>query len=114
MPDPFDSEAFYAALNTVRLSRQLTWKDVAAETGVIASSLSRLGSGTNPDANSLAALLGWSGLDMKSFIRGADEVQVESIAKIAALLRADRKLSSKHAKLIEEIVVSAYNSLKER
>jgi hypothetical protein len=26
--DTFDNDAFYAALNATRLSRQLTWKDV--------------------------------------------------------------------------------------
>ena len=45
MPDFFNSEAFYAALNATRLSRQKTWKEVALELGVQASTLSRLGQG---------------------------------------------------------------------
>ena len=57
MAENFDNEAFYAALNAVRLSRQMTWKDVAEETGVNASTLSRIGQGANPDVNGLAALL---------------------------------------------------------
>ena len=36
MTDRFDSEAFYAALNAARLSRQKTWKEVAEEAGVAA------------------------------------------------------------------------------
>ena len=44
----FDREAFYAALNAARLGRQKTWKDVAEETGVNASTLSRMGQVPNP------------------------------------------------------------------
>ena len=47
MAENFDNEAFYAALNAVRLSRQMTWKDVAEETGVNASTLSHR-SGSQP------------------------------------------------------------------
>ena len=40
MRDQFDSEAFYAALDAHRLAKQLTWKQVAEETGIAASTLS--------------------------------------------------------------------------
>lgn len=108
----FDSDAFYAALNAARLSRQKTWKDVAEETGVNASTLSRIGQGANPDVNGLAALLAWSNLKAESFIRGANRQKSEPIAEITALLRADPHLSRPHAKLIEDIVVSTYTKLK--
>ena len=68
--DRFDSDAFYAALNAARLSRQKTWKDVAEETGVNASTLTRIGQGAKPDVNGLAALLAWSNLKAETFIRG--------------------------------------------
>ncbi len=112
MGDRFDSEAFYAALNAVRLSRQRTWKEVAQEAGINASTLSRIGQGTNPDVDGLAALLRWSNLKAESFIPGANGTGSEFIAKITALLRADPKLAKKDAKLIEEIVISAYNRLR--
>ena len=69
MGDRFDSEAFYAALNAVRLSRQRTWKEVAQEAGINASTLSRIGQGTNPDVDGLAALLRWSNLKAESLFR---------------------------------------------
>jgi transcriptional regulator with XRE-family HTH domain len=112
MGDRFDSDAFYAALNAVRLSRQKTWKDVAQEAGVNASTLSRIGQGTNPDVDGLAALLKWSNLKAEAFIPGARGKDAEPLAKITALLRADPKLAKKDAKLIEDIVISTYNRLR--
>jgi transcriptional regulator with XRE-family HTH domain len=114
MADRFDSDAFYAALNAARLSRQKTWKDVAEEAGVNASTLSRIGQGAKPDVNGLAALLSWSNLKAELFIRGGEPQEAEPIAKITALLRADPKLSSNNAKLIEEIVINTYNSLRDK
>lgn len=112
MDERFDIEAFYAALNATRLSRQKTWKDVAKESGVQASTLSRIGQGAKPDVDGLAALLAWSNLKAEIFIRGTREQKPESIARITALLRADPKLSKTNAKLIEDIVVSTYNRLR--
>ena len=112
MTDRFDSEAFYAALNAARLSRQMTWKDVADEAGVNASTLSRIGQGAKPDVNGLAALLAWSNLKAEMFIPGAEGKESEPIAKISALLRADPQLTPKNAKLIEDIVVSTYKNLR--
>jgi transcriptional regulator with XRE-family HTH domain len=112
MNDRFDSEAFYAALNATRLGRQKTWKEVAQESGVAASTLSRIGQGTKPDVNGLAALLTWSSLKAEMFIPGAEQKEPEPIAKITALLRADPQLSTQNAKLIEDIVISTYNQLR--
>jgi transcriptional regulator with XRE-family HTH domain len=112
MTDRFDSDAFYAALNAARLSRQKTWKEVAEEAGVNASTLSRIGQGAKPDVNGLAALLAWSKLKAELFIRGSDEQEAEPIAKITALLRADPKLTPTNAKLIEDIVISTYGKLR--
>jgi transcriptional regulator with XRE-family HTH domain len=110
--DRFDTEAFYAALNAARLSRQKTWKDIADEAGVNASTLSRMGQGANPDVEGLAALLKWSNLKAESFIRGATNKQSEPIAEITALLRADPQLTKQNAKLIEDIVVGTYKQLR--
>ena len=110
--DAFDNDAFYAALNATRLSRQMTWKDVAEKTGVAASTLTRIGQGSRPDVNGLAALLKWSNLKAEAFIPNANQNKPESIAQITALLRADPNLSKQNAKVIEEIVVSTYKQLR--
>ncbi|HXZ01708.1 MAG TPA: helix-turn-helix domain-containing protein [Stellaceae bacterium] len=114
MAENFDTEAFYAALNAVRLSRQKTWRDVAEETGVAASTLSRMGQGANSDVNGLAALLKWSNLKAEMFIPGASKKEAPPIAKLTALLRADPHLTPQNAKLLEDIVVSTYNKLRSR
>lgn len=112
MDDRFDSDAFYAALNAARLSRQKTWKEVAQEAGVNASTLSRIGQGAKPDVNGLAALLTWSKLKAEMFIRDGGEQEAEPLAKITALLRADPHLTRLNAKLMEDIVVSTYEKLR--
>lgn len=113
MPDDrFDTDAFYAALNAARLSKQKTWKDVAEEAGVNASTLSRIGQGAKPDVNGLAALLQWSSLKAESFIRGTKGKNAEPLAEITALLRADPKLSKTNAKIMEDLVINTYNQLK--
>ena len=113
MAENFDTEAFYAALNAARLSSQMTWKDVADAAGVAASTLSRMAQGAKPDVNGLAGLLRWSGLKAEMFIPGTLKKTAEPIARITALLRADPQLTPKNAKLMEEIVMSTCNRLKE-
>lgn len=112
----FDVEAFYAALNSQREARGMTWKDVAIKSGVHASTLTRMGQGKSPDANGLAALLTWAGLQANSFIRktgvkGRNEP--EPLAQITAVLRADPNLSKKSAEAIEQILKAAYERFRE-
>lgn len=83
------------------------------ETGVNASTLTRIGQGADPDVDGLAALLAWANLKAEMFIPGSTDEEAEPIAKITALLRADPHLSKKHAELIEDIVVTTYNRLKD-
>ena len=61
----FDGDAFYAALDGERQARQFTWRRVAEESGVSASTLTRISQGKRPDVDSLAALSAWSGLDVE-------------------------------------------------
>ena len=112
MTDKFDSDSFYAALNAERLSRQMTWKEVAEEAGINPSTLTRMSQGNKPDVNGLAALLKWSGLKAEMFIPGAMPEEPETLARVTALLRADPKLSSVHARIMEDIVVHTYNRLR--
>jgi transcriptional regulator with XRE-family HTH domain len=65
----FDSEAFYEALDAVRQVKNLNWKQVAAESGVSASTLTRMAQGRRPDVNGLAALSAWSGLISDDYVR---------------------------------------------
>ena len=112
MADRFNHTSFYAALNATRLSRQLTWKDVAEATDISASTLTRMGQGKRPDVDGLAALLAWSRLKAEDFIPEGGGAEPEPIARVAALLRADPNLSTKSAQVLEDIVIATYNRLK--
>jgi transcriptional regulator with XRE-family HTH domain len=111
MTPGFNQEAFFAALDTERLSRQKTWKQVADETKVPASSLSRMGQGKRPDVDSLAKLLSWSKLKAEDFIDGENDGESLSIAKITSLLRADPKLSPEGKRALETVIFSTYQAL---
>lgn len=113
MPSPFDNEAFFSALNATRLSRQLTWKEVAAQTGIQASTLTRMSDGKNPDVNGLAALLAWSGLKAENFFPSHVTNKPSGLAQAVAHLRADPNLKPKEMEILEKILFAAYETLKE-
>ena len=104
--------SFHAALNAQRAAKGLTWKDVAEQSGVSASTLTRMSQGRRPDVDGLALLLAWSGLDALKFAPTANEP--EPMAEIAANLRADRNLSEESAKALEDIIRVAYERFRDR
>lgn len=109
----FDAAAFYAALDGQRRAKNVTWKLVAAESGVPASTLTRMAQGRRPDVDSLAALIVWSGLKQDAFIRtAATPVEPEPLAMISSLLRADKRLSPDAAKAIDEVVRATYSQMR--
>jgi transcriptional regulator with XRE-family HTH domain len=116
MRPKFDVRAFHGALDSQRDVKGMTWKDIAAETGVNASTLARMKEGKCPDANGLAALLTWSGLQADPFMRGDNAAQpgtAEPLAQITALLRADPNLRAESAEAIEQILKTAYKQFRE-
>ena len=52
MSNFFDAEGFYAALDAIRLGREISWKKVAENAKVSASTLTRMGQGKRPDVPS--------------------------------------------------------------
>jgi transcriptional regulator with XRE-family HTH domain len=110
----FDVAAFYAALDAHRSARGMTWKQVAAATGVSASTLTRMAQGRRPDVDGLAALVQWSGLDSAAFVRDGDEQrgQPEPMAMISTYLRSDPHLTHEDAQALEDIIRAAYQHLR--
>jgi transcriptional regulator with XRE-family HTH domain len=110
----FDSDAFHAALDAVRQARKLNWKQVAAESGVSASTLTRMAQGKRPDVDGLAALAAWSGLDADDFVRSSEDArpEVEPLAMISTYLRSDRNLSPEAARALDELVKATYERLR--
>ncbi len=110
----FDEEGFYAALDAVRETRKLNWKQVAAESGVSASTLTRMAQGRRPDVEGLAKLLAWSTLKADSFIRSQHTraKKPETLAMISTYLRADPHLTKESASALEELVKVTYRRLR--
>ena len=108
----FDGDAFYAALDGERQARQCTWKRVADESGVSASTLTRISQGRHPDVDSLAALSAWSGLDVDRFVKGGpSKAEPEPLAVISSCLRSDPRLNKDAAEVLDQIVKAAYRSM---
>jgi len=111
----FNAPGFYTALDNVRAERDLTWRQVAHQSGISQSTLTRLAQGKRPDVDSLAKLANWSNLSVDSFIsRTNDEVSVDSIAAISTYLRADRSLDAEAATALEAVIRATYDALKAR
>lgn len=112
----FDSDGFYAALDAVRLARGLNWKQVAAESGVSASTLTRMAQGKRPDVDGFAALAAWSGLDADAYVRSEEKERpsAEPLAMISTYLRSDRNLTPEAATALDELIKATYERLRKR
>jgi transcriptional regulator with XRE-family HTH domain len=107
----FDFGSFYKALAATVAARGLTWKQVSEETRVSQSTLSRMGKGRQPDAESLTALAVWSGLNPAEFYSGSRR-EAEPIALVGKLLRDDPNLDSQSADALAAMLQAAYAQLR--
>ena len=111
----FDVSALHAAMDSERRSRRLTWKGVAAESGVSASTLTRLSQGRQPDVNSLAALTAWLGMSADHFMR-TDRVDqfgaASPLAQISTIIHRDPHLNRESATALEEMIKATYARLR--
>ena len=109
----FDGDAFYAALDGERQARQCTWRRVAEESGISASTLTRISQGKRPDVDSLAALPAWSGLKMDKFVKGSrTKKEPEPLAVISSCLRSDPQLNKEATAALDLMVKAAYRSMR--
>ena len=111
----FDVSALHAALDSERRSRRLAWKDVAAESGVSASTLTRLSQGRRPDVDSLAALTTWLGISADHFMRGERIQQfggASPLAQISSILHRDPHLNPEGSAALEELIRATYSRLR--
>ncbi|WP_157643789.1 hypothetical protein [Burkholderia ubonensis] len=112
----FDADAFYEALDREVRTRETTWRQVSSETGVNATTLTRMGQGRKPDAASLAALSAWAGLNPAEFIRKpvVQAASAQTLNKVSLLFRQDSSLTSEARKQLDSIVEAAYQSLRKK
>ena len=117
-------------INTAELGRAirrrreelgLSLRDVADETSVSASTLSRIENGTGkPDADNIARLTSWLDVPMERILKGTREGREETKAIVyyphestpeivEAHLRADRNLTAETADALSELFRVAYS-----
>lgn len=117
MNEQVDLNALYAALDTLRESKGLSWREIAEEIGVSASTLTRLGQGANPDINSFAKMVNWLGATANDFFlasgsRPAPKAKEELLVVVSRHLRASKELDPRSAKALENIIQAAYTQMK--
>lgn len=110
----FDHERFFAALNARRISRHLTWKQVAEESGVSASTLTRMAQGKRPDVDGLSALLKWGGLQSDSFVDLPSDHVADPLAQMTVLLRGDQRLSAANKDMLEGVLRAVYGAARDK
>ena len=113
--DKFDVAALHAALDSERRSRRLTWKNVAAQSGVSASTLTRLSQGRQPNVNSLAALTAWLGMSADHFMRAETVDQFGAagpLAQISSIIHRDPHLNREGTVALEELIRATYARLR--
>ena len=111
--DVFDTRRFYDDLDMARKARDMKWKDVGAQAQVNPSTLSRMAQGQKPDANALAALSAWSGLNPANYVKNVVRAEKpDTLTQISSSLGEDPNLSPENAARIRETVKSLYEALK--
>ncbi len=113
----FDLEALYGALDAKRRAQGLSWRKVAEQAGVSASTLTRMAQGANPDVEGFGKLVGWLGESADQFV--ARDKKVTRSAKpedlrvvVSRHLRASKELSPESARALENIIEAAYKQMK--
>ena len=103
-----------------RERERLSLRNVAKQTQVSASTLSRIENGTGiPDTPTLARLARWLNIPFERIVTGGNSKESpivyypqESVPDIvAAHLRADRNLTPEQARALEDMFRIAYNQL---
>ena len=110
----FDGMAFYQVIDAARTSKGMNWKDVAEGASVNASTLTRMSQGKRPDADSLAKLSRWAGVNPADYVRNSHIPAPVSdpLVVISSCLNDDPNLSEENAKTLDRIIKAAYQSLR--
>ena len=104
----FDVTRFYSGLDGSRQAKNMNWKEVAEAAQVHPSTLGRMASGRRPDANSLALLAAWSGLNPADFVPGVRATTAIALAQISSFVHGDPHLSPEAAVALDEMIKATY------
>lgn len=104
----FDVARFYLVLDGARRARNMNWKEVAEAAQVHPSTLSRMANSRRPDADSLALLAAWSGLNPADFVPGVRAATADTLAQISSFVHGDPQLSPEAATALDEMIKATY------
>lgn len=107
----FNFSSYFKSLAATVTSRSTNWKSVSEATGVSQTTLSRMARGRQPDADSLAKLSAWAGLNPVDYV-GGEKRRTEPLALMGKLLREDPNLDSASADALEAIIETAYSQFR--
>lgn len=110
----FHLEALVGALDAKRLAEGLSWREVAAQADVSASTLTRLQQNRRPDVDTFAALVGWLRVSADEFLTAPEGKNADLSVTAAHLQRGKRrqKPSDREAQLMSELLQKAHELAK--
>lgn len=111
-----DVEALYAALDTRRRAKETSWREIATEIGVSASTLTRMAQGASPDVEGFGKMIRWLGTSADEFIAGSRKSMKKPedlLVVVSRHLRASKELDPQSAKALENIIEAAYKQVKD-
>lgn len=106
-----DVRSLHAALDKAREGAGMSWRQLAKEIGVSASTISRMANNLKPDVTAFAAMTTWLRMPAEDFYvgggahYGADEPDL--VAQLVPLLRARKDLSANDVEYLEEVIAAA-------
>ena len=105
----------HAALDAARVEAGLSWRQLAKELGVSASTMSRMAQGLRPDVSAFVAMTTWLRMPAEKFYVidvPANPDEPELVASLTPLLRARRDLSDTDVQYLQEVIASAARRFK--
>jgi transcriptional regulator with XRE-family HTH domain len=105
-----DVGGLYAALDAARISKELSWRQLAKEIGVSPSTMTRMGNSQKPEINAFAAMVRWLNMPAETFMVDEDTAPQKEpplLAQLAPLLRARTDLDADDVRYLEEVIGAA-------
>jgi transcriptional regulator with XRE-family HTH domain len=104
-----DVTVLHGALDAARAEKGLSWRQLAKEIGVSASTISRMANGLKPDVTAFAAMTTWLRMPAETFYTSTPRSQEEPelVASLVPLLRARRDLTENDVAYLEEVITAA-------
>lgn len=106
-----DVRSLHAALDKARENAGLSWRQLAKEIGVSASTISRMANNLKPDVTAFAAMTTWLRMPAEDFYVGGRTHTVteepDLVAQLVPLLRARKDLAAKDVEYLEEVIAAA-------